>query len=68
MAVPSPRTALASLAAEIARCRACPRLVAWREEVARTRRRAYRAEVYWGRAVPGFGDPGDIVYVPESLF
>ena len=41
----------------ITRCRLCPRLVAWREEVARTRRRAYRDEVYWGRPVPGFGDP-----------
>ncbi len=38
-------------------CRACPRLVRWREEVARTKRRAYQGEVYWGRAVPGFGDP-----------
>jgi uracil-DNA glycosylase family 4 len=48
---------LPSLAAEIVRCRACPRLVAWREEVARTKRRAYLAETYWGRPVPGFGDP-----------
>ncbi|WP_432487100.1 uracil-DNA glycosylase [Kineococcus sp. SYSU DK018] len=36
-------------------CRACPRLVAWREEVARTRRRAYRDEPYWGRPVPSLG-------------
>ncbi|WP_337062141.1 uracil-DNA glycosylase [Kineococcus sp. G2] len=36
-------------------CRACPRLVAWREEVARTRRRAYRQEPYWGRPVPSLG-------------
>ncbi len=50
-------TPLARLAAEIVRCRACPRLVAWREEVARTKRRAYLADVYWGRPVPGFGDP-----------
>jgi uracil-DNA glycosylase family 4 len=41
----------------VARCRACPRLVAWREQVARERRAAYRDEVYWGRPVPGFGDP-----------
>jgi uracil-DNA glycosylase family 4 len=41
---------------EIIDCRACPRLVAWREEVARVKRRAYRDETYWGRAVPGFGD------------
>jgi uracil-DNA glycosylase len=38
-------------------CRRCPRLVAWREEVARTKRRAYRSWEYWGRPVPGFGDP-----------
>ncbi|WP_372594383.1 uracil-DNA glycosylase [Actinotalea sp.] len=37
-------------------CRACPRLVAWREEVAVTKRRAYAGEPYWGRPVPGFGD------------
>ncbi len=49
---------LSRLAAEIAACRVCPRLVAWREEVARTKRRAYQDEVYWGRPVPGFGDPG----------
>lgn len=45
------------IAREIVRCRRCPRLVAWREEVARTKRRAYRDEAYWGRPVPGFGDP-----------
>jgi uracil-DNA glycosylase family 4 len=39
-------------------CRRCPRLVAWREEVARTKRRAYRDWEYWGRPIPGFGDPG----------
>ena len=38
-------------------CRLCPRLVAHREEVARVKRRAYREETYWGRPVPGFGDP-----------
>lgn len=38
-------------------CRRCARLVAWREEVARTKRRAFRDQVYWGRPVPGFGDP-----------
>lgn len=49
--------ALERLAAEVAACRRCPRLVAWREEVARTRRAAFRDEEYWGRPVPGFGDP-----------
>jgi uracil-DNA glycosylase len=38
-------------------CRACPRLVAWREEVARVRRAAYRDQTYWGRPVPSFGPP-----------
>jgi uracil-DNA glycosylase family 4 len=52
------RDALERVARDVARCRACPRLVAWREEVARTRRRAYLDEEYWGRPVPGFGDPG----------
>jgi uracil-DNA glycosylase family 4 len=48
---------LASIAAEIVECRACPRLVAWREQVAREKRAAFRDEEYWGRPVPGFGDP-----------
>ena len=39
-------------------CRACPRLVAWREEVAAVRRKSFRDEPYWGRPVPGWGDPG----------
>ena len=38
-------------------CRACPRLVAWREEVAATKRAAFADDAYWGRPVPGFGDP-----------
>jgi uracil-DNA glycosylase len=48
---------LAALDAAVSRCRACPRLVAWREEVARTRRAAFRDQEYWGRPVPGFGVP-----------
>jgi len=48
---------LATLEREIASCRLCPRLVAWREEVAREKRAAFRDEEYWGRPVPGFGDP-----------
>jgi uracil-DNA glycosylase len=48
---------LASLEETIVQCRLCPRLVAWREEVAITRRRAYRDQEYWGKPVPGFGDP-----------
>jgi uracil-DNA glycosylase len=42
---------------EIISCYKCQRLVAWREEVARVKRKAYRDQEYWGRAVPGFGDP-----------
>jgi len=38
-------------------CRACPRLVAWREQVATDKRAAYAGDTYWGRPVPGFGDP-----------
>lgn len=45
------------LSEDVVACRACPRLVAWREEVQRTKRAAYAAEEYWGRGVPGFGDP-----------
>ncbi len=47
---------LHALEKEITTCRKCPRLVNWREEVARTKRRAYRDETYWGKPVPGFGD------------
>lgn len=44
------------LEADIVNCRSCPRLVSWREEVAREKRAAYRNEEYWGRPVAGFGD------------
>jgi uracil-DNA glycosylase len=47
---------LERIAREVSACRACPRLVEWRELVAREKRRAYRDQEYWGRAVPGFGD------------
>jgi uracil-DNA glycosylase family 4 len=49
--------ALARSGDEVVACRACPRLVAWRERVAREKRAAYRDDTYWGRPVPGFGDP-----------
>jgi uracil-DNA glycosylase family 4 len=49
--------ALARLAAEVSQCRRCPRLVQWREQVARERRAAYAHERYWARPLPGFGDP-----------
>jgi uracil-DNA glycosylase family 4 len=51
------RAALAALTAEIVACRRCPRLVAWREQVAREKVARFRDETYWGRPVPGFGDP-----------
>ncbi|MER7166493.1 uracil-DNA glycosylase [Micromonospora sp. NPDC000207] len=50
-------TDLADLDAAVSDCFACPRLVSWREEVARTRRAAFRDQEYWGRPVPGFGAP-----------
>jgi uracil-DNA glycosylase family 4 len=46
----------AALAAEIADCRRCPRLVEWREQVAREKRASFAHEEYWGRPIPGFGD------------
>ena len=49
---------LAGLGKEISSCRLCPRLVEWRERVAREKKAAHRDETYWGRPVPGFGDPG----------
>ncbi len=55
--------ALRSLRAEIVDCRACPRLVEWREQVAQEKRASFRADTYWGRPVPGFGDPGARVLV-----
>ena len=48
---------IAALEREIVSCRRCPRLVEWRERVAREKRAAYSGETYWGRPVPGFGDP-----------
>src|SRR5262245_1217825 len=49
--------ALRVLTDEIVCCRACPRLVEWRERVAHEKRASFRDETYWGRPVPGFGDP-----------
>ena len=55
--------ALTAVAADIVECRACPRLVAWREQVAREKRASFCDEDYWGRPVPGFGDPDARVLV-----
>jgi uracil-DNA glycosylase family 4 len=52
-----PEQRLAQLRDAVVACRQCPRLVQYREEVARTKRRAFRDWTYWGRPVPGFGDP-----------
>jgi uracil-DNA glycosylase family 4 len=57
------RQALEGLERRVVRCRKCPRLVEWRERVAREKRAAFRDEDYWGRPVPGFGDPDARVYV-----
>jgi len=54
---------LRGLTHEIVECRACPRLVEWRERVAHEKRAAFRDEAYWGRPVPGFGDPAARVLV-----
>ena len=55
MAFAAAAAELATLDARSSMCRACPRLVGWREEVAATKRRSFQAEEYWGRPVPGFG-------------
>jgi len=56
-------SAFEALQERIVSCRRCPRLVEWRERVAREKRAAYRDEEYWGRPVPAFGDPGASILV-----
>ena len=51
------------LESDVVACHACPRLVTWREQVAREKRRQYADEPYWGKAVPGFGDPNARVLI-----
>jgi uracil-DNA glycosylase len=59
-----PQDKLAALGREITACGKCPRLVRYREEIAVTKRRAYRDWTYWGRPVPSFGDPeADLVII-----
>ena len=58
-----PATPLAQLEDRVTRCRRCPRLVEWRERVAREKRASFANEDYWGRPIPGFGDPHARVYV-----
>jgi uracil-DNA glycosylase family 4 len=59
----APATDLARLEQRITTCRRCPRLVEWREQVAREKRASFASETYWGRPVPGFGDPDARVFV-----
>jgi len=54
--MPACPDSLAQVTAEVVTCTACPRLVAWREQVAREKRASFADEVYWGRPIPGFGD------------
>lgn len=58
-----PPATLIEIEAAVTGCRACPRLVAWREEVARTKRASFADDDYWGRPVPGFGDPAARIVV-----
>ncbi|PRQ08801.1 uracil-DNA glycosylase [Enhygromyxa salina] len=61
---PGPRSrSLKTLEAKLVRCGACERLVEWREQVARDKRASYASEDYWGRPVPGFGDPAAKVLI-----
>jgi len=58
-----PARELGDLERRVISCRRCPRLVEWRERVAREKRAAFKDEEYWGRPVPGFGDPAARIYV-----
>ena len=58
-----PAPGLARITSEVVACRACPRLVAWREKVAAEKRASFAGEEYWGRPVPGFGDPSATLLV-----
>jgi uracil-DNA glycosylase family 4 len=48
---------------DLLECQLCPRLVAWREQVAREKRRSYKDQPYWGKPVPGFGDPHARIFI-----
>jgi uracil-DNA glycosylase family 4 len=56
-------SSLAELTARQSVCRACPRLVSWREEVATVRRKSFRDEQYWGRPIAGWGDPAPSILI-----
>jgi len=57
------KTLLGTLESEVVACRRCPRLVSWREQVAKEKRAAFADEEYWGRPVPSFGDPEPLVII-----
>jgi uracil-DNA glycosylase len=59
----SAEQALRAIQEEVCTCRKCPRLVKYREKVAQEKRRAFREWTYWGRGVPGFGDPGARLFI-----
>ncbi|MDQ4125003.1 MAG: uracil-DNA glycosylase, partial [Actinomycetota bacterium] len=59
----SNKSGLVLLSEEVASCRACPRLVAWREKTAREKRASFADEEYWGRPIPGYGDPAARILV-----
>ncbi len=63
MPAADPITAMAALNRQLAGCTLCPRLVAWRQQVATEKRRAYQGQPYWGAPVPGFGDPAARVFI-----
>lgn len=57
------KTTLTELNQTLLACQLCPRLVQWRQQVAREKRRAYRDFEYWGKPVPGFGDPSARIFI-----
>jgi uracil-DNA glycosylase family 4 len=59
----SHETDLEQLNVAVIACRKCPRLVSWREQMALEKRKAYREQPYWGKPVPGFGDPDARIFV-----
>ena len=63
MSTPAARLELSRIARSVEACQRCPRLIAWCREVARTRRRAFADQDYWGKPVSGFGDPSARIWV-----
>lgn len=59
----TPEKSLHVIQEEVSACRKCPRLLKYREKVAREKRRAFREWTYWGRGVPGFGDPHAMLFI-----